>query len=260
MLHTLSPKFPSILPPAPLPRLVRPLFAAAARGEPLTAALQQIVVGLGFEGFMFGVTAANRPRRDTRAFVWTSLAPEWVRMYETRGFIEVDPRLRGVWDSSAPLIWDQTTFSGARHRRFLRAAADFGLCSGLALPVHNPYHVHGIFSLSSSLDRTDAARRAHLRRVLGSTMVLSSYVYELLLASVVAHCLPSPVSGGPFTGRQLECLRLVAKGFTSAQAAGLLGVRERTINFHVGRLLRRMAVSSRREAVTRAVAAGWIHP
>jgi DNA-binding CsgD family transcriptional regulator len=245
---------------APLPRLVRPLFGAASRGEPLTAALQQIVSGLGFDSFMFGVTSASHPKRDTRAFVWTSLPQEWVQIYETREFIEVDPRLRGVWDSPAPLIWDRTTFTGTRHRAFLKAAADFGLRSGLALPVQNPYHVHGIFSLNSSLDRTDAARRAHLRRVLGPTLVLSVYVYELLLASVVAHCLPSPISGGPFTRRQLECLRLVAKGFSSAQAAGLLGVSERTINFHVGKLLGKMAVNSRREAVTRAIAAGWIHP
>jgi len=56
----------------------------------------------------------------------------------------------------------------------------------------------------------------------------------------------------PLTSRQLELLRLVATGRTNAQVARWLGVSEGTVRKHLENIYRKLEVSSRTAAVTRA--------
>jgi len=260
MLHALIPE-PHTGAVAPfVPNLVRPLVDAAAEGKSLTAALQAIVQDLGFDYFMVGVGATSHPTQDTRGFVWTSLPRAWVQTYDQRSYMEIDPRLRGVWDSAAPLIWDRSTFADPKCREFLEAASEYGVCSGLALPICDPHHVRGIFTLSSSIQVMTTARRAHVERVLGQAMILTSYTYDLFLMQVVEKALPPPTQGQPLSRRETECIRLIAKGLSSSQAGTVMGITERTVEFHVGNLLSKLGATNRREAITKVVAAGLIEP
>ena len=67
--------------------------ARRCKRQPLQPIMESIVSELGFDSFMYGMSADPRPtRRDTRTFVWTTLPREWVMLYGERGYIEVDPR------------------------------------------------------------------------------------------------------------------------------------------------------------------------
>jgi len=59
----------------------------------------------------------------------------------------------------------------------------------------------------------------------------------------------------PLTPRQMEILRLVAKGLTSAQIAGRLFLTEATVKWHVKQILTKTASSNRAEAVARVLGA-----
>jgi len=65
---------------------------------------------------------------------------------------------------------------------------------------------------------------------------------------------PSP----QLTGRQKELLRLVAAGHTNAQIARRLGLSEGTVRTHLENIYRRLQVSSRTAAVTRAFPASAV--
>jgi len=62
----------------------------------------------------------------------------------------------------------------------------------------------------------------------------------------------------PLTERELDVLRLLAKGWTNARIAQELIVSERTVRFHVENLLKKLEVSSRTEAVVTAIQKGWL--
>ena len=62
--------------------------------------------------------------------------------------------------------------------------------------------------------------------------------------------MPSP--GSPAHPRQWELLRLLAAGHTNTQIARRLGISERTVRTHLENIYRRLDVSSRTAAVTRA--------
>jgi PAS domain S-box-containing protein len=66
---------------------------------------------------------------------------------------------------------------------------------------------------------------------------------------------PQPVPHPPLTSRQLEVLRLVAEGLTSAQVAQRLFLSEATVKWHVKQILTKTASSNRAEAVARVLGA-----
>jgi len=60
------------------------------------------------------------------------------------------------------------------------------------------------------------------------------------------------------TGRELEVLSLVAKGFTNKAIGVQLGISDRTVQGHLAHVFNKLQASSRTEAVMRAVSLGWI--
>jgi DNA-binding NarL/FixJ family response regulator len=58
--------------------------------------------------------------------------------------------------------------------------------------------------------------------------------------------------------RELEVLKLVAKGNSNRQVARSISVTERTVRFHLERILEKLGVSNRTEAVALAFQKGWI--
>jgi DNA-binding NarL/FixJ family response regulator len=69
----------------------------------------------------------------------------------------------------------------------------------------------------------------------------------------VAHA-PSdtPAARGGLTRRELEVIRLVARGMSNQQIAESLVLSEHTVHRHVANVLRKLGVSSRTSAVAEA--------
>lgn len=62
----------------------------------------------------------------------------------------------------------------------------------------------------------------------------------------------------PLTERELTCLQWVAIGKTSWETGRILGLAERTINFHIQNACRKLGVHSRQAAVTTAMRTGLL--
>ena len=58
--------------------------------------------------------------------------------------------------------------------------------------------------------------------------------------------------------REIEVLRHVARGETSKEIAGALGIGERTVNWHIGRVFLKLGAGSRAEAVALALEMGIV--
>jgi DNA-binding NarL/FixJ family response regulator len=59
------------------------------------------------------------------------------------------------------------------------------------------------------------------------------------------------------TEREVEVLRLVAKGYTNRKIATALMISEHTVSKHVSSILTKLDCASRAEAAVYAVRAGW---
>lgn len=62
----------------------------------------------------------------------------------------------------------------------------------------------------------------------------------------------------PLTSRQLQCLRFIAAGESSAKIAKRLGISADVVNEHVAKACRRLKVHTRTQAVLAASRRGYI--
>ena len=69
---------------------------------------------------------------------------------------------------------------------------------------------------------------------------------------------PEKMTAEPLTDRELDVLRLAAKGFTNKAIGTQLGISDRTVQGHLAHIFDKIQATSRTEAVMRAVALGWI--
>lgn len=62
----------------------------------------------------------------------------------------------------------------------------------------------------------------------------------------------------PLTDRELDVLRLAAKGFTNKAIGVQLSISDRTVQGHLAHIFAKLQATSRTEAVMRGVSLGWI--
>ncbi|MBT3791015.1 MAG: helix-turn-helix transcriptional regulator [Alphaproteobacteria bacterium] len=60
------------------------------------------------------------------------------------------------------------------------------------------------------------------------------------------------------TAREVECLQWCAKGKNSAEVGKILGITERTVNWHIDNAIRKTNCVNRVQAVAKAVSLGII--
>lgn len=68
----------------------------------------------------------------------------------------------------------------------------------------------------------------------------------------------TPVQGILLTPREVECLQWAAIGKTSAEIGAILGLTERTANFHIKNACTKLDVCNRQAAITLALRAGYL--
>ncbi len=79
-----------------------------------------------------------------------------------------------------------------------------------------------------------------------------------LMKRVAAPPLPQTEPVQNLTKREIELLRLVAKGMPNKAIAQVLSVSENTVKYHLRNILQKLGVQNRTEAVTQAIRAGWL--
>ena len=85
---------------------------------------------------------------------------------------------------------------------------------------------------------------------------LGPAITKKLMSNIFKRTDAKPVE--PLTGRELDVLRLAAKGYTNKAIGIQLSISDRTVQGHLAHIFAKMQANSRTEAVMRAVSLGWI--
>ena len=114
------------------------------------------------------------------------------------------------------------------------------------------------------LDLSNAATRrrmAALLRADGEVALVGTAEDADLVVSerVVSTAAPGAVAqGGALTARELEVLRLVARGLSNKEIAADLRITTHTVKYHLAAVLEKLDVRSRTEAVSLGVRKGLV--
>lgn len=262
MISVIDPGSPAEISGYVINDQIARLSSAALRRQPLQPVMRQIVAELGFDSFMYGMSADPKPtRRDTRSYVWTTLPQEWVKLYGERGYIEVDPRVTCTYNRNLPYVWDAAAFGDdALCREFLRDAARFDVCSGVAISFRDPDHGRVLVAINSGIAAMDAKRRQFVVKQLGEMVLLAMSFHDFFMAHLVDYEPALMVRVAPLSTREVQCLEMAANGMTSVDIAVKLGIKPRTANFHFGNIVEKLGVLNRKEAIALGIARGIIRP
>jgi DNA-binding CsgD family transcriptional regulator len=191
---------------------------------------------------------AGGPR--IRHYVNHSYGAEWAAVYTQNRFETVDPVLGHGQRASGAFRWRDAMIVGAPDLGFLEAARDFGVGDGVSFGSPRsgpgPRTMLSLAELGPSDDRALAVLSA-----------LGPHVHEAyrrVLAGAAEE--PAQKSGRALTPRELEILRWTQQGKTYWEIGCILGISERTVKFHFGRVKEKLDVVSASHAVARAMRLG----
>jgi DNA-binding NarL/FixJ family response regulator len=85
---------------------------------------------------------------------------------------------------------------------------------------------------------------------------LDPSITKKLMSNLFRQADQKPVE--PLTDRELDVLRMAAKGYTNKAIGIQLNISDRTVQGHLAHIFDKMQATSRTEAVMRAVSLGWI--
>jgi DNA-binding CsgD family transcriptional regulator len=227
--------------------------------EQLAATISGLAAELGFEHWMYGL---DLPVIDDRKqqYMLGGYPTEWVDHYFVNEYLRLDPVIAHCQAHSTPLLWPSTntppTGSDKRNRavwRMFNEAREFGLDSGISIPVHGLGCRWGLMSFAAK-----------------TPMSLQDLQHLVPHLHLLAHCIHdvgrryapgiAPPATAHLTAREIECLHWVAAGKTSWEIGRLLSVAERTVVFHLQNATHKLGVSGRQAAIARAIVAGLITP
>ena len=218
----------------------------------------RICRSFGFEHFIYG---ASFPSSFVKPFmlIVSGYPDDWREHYNRNNYLAVDPVVMHATRSVRPLRWSELRAreaSDPQIGRFMQEAREFGLRSGLTVPLHGLQGERAVFSLCTADESADAERR--IAEAMAPVYLLTSYLQEAIQR--VVSTAEFPLQHQQLTAREHECLLWAAEGKTSWETAQILGISERTVTFHLQKAGEKLECANRQQAVARAIAQGLITP
>lgn len=230
--------------------------------DDLGDALEYRLRDLGFAGFAYW-THLRRPVPElTRAQTFTLFrGPVFLKAFEAMYFHKAlwkeDPAILVAPDMTAPYSSREAyeRFEMNRTRRWLyRLNKRFGFFQDINIPAHTPLRVQVLNAFTLGNDPGGDARIRELVPVLSRDFLgFCSAISDFIVLSD-----EEDMPGLMFSRREQECLAWMAKGRSNAEIAGILGISERTVKFHVAGILKKLGAANRTEAIAIAARSGWI--
>jgi DNA-binding CsgD family transcriptional regulator len=210
----------------------------------------------GFDHFIYGARI-SKSLRNPSYIVINGYPEEWRQHYEDVGYLHTDPTVTHCFSQTLPLFWQDIDLRRPINHKLFYEAADFGLISGVSLPVHCIRG--GTAMLSFSSHQQTQQSQPHFIDRLALSHLFANYLHEAVLR--LAEETPElHLNSKLLSQREKECLLWITEGKTSWEISRILNISERTVAFHINNAMRKLDVTNRQQAVARAITLGHIHP
>jgi DNA-binding CsgD family transcriptional regulator len=215
------------------------------------AAFARAMEAIGFDGAVFVTRHAGEGWKE--GIAESTYPAAWIRHYTARGYGKIDPVRRQCFLSSRPFFWSDTYNAYRRKElRIFAEAREYGLRTGMGIPIFSGRCVSGAIGLSSSVPKLED------RRLIPFVAKAAQLFYAAYDEAV---CGPEPPAEPlPFdlTPREVEILAMLADGAGNAAAAERLCLSESAVEYHLRNIFRKSGTENRVSAVVKAIRLGLI--
>ncbi len=148
--------------------------------------------------------------------------------------------------------------SGVEATKRIRAAAPAVRILALSAYDDDPY-VFGLLEAGASGYVLKTAESSELIRAIRTVAAGKSTLDPAIALRVIDRAARPTAGSESLTERELEVLRLAARGLTNKQIGRALDISDRTVQNHLANVFPKLGVASRTEAVTVALQRGLLH-
>lgn len=165
-----------------------------------------------------------------------------------------DPVHQRLAHLTKPLIYDQAFYVEAGAGELWEMYAPFGYRTGVAVGVQMP----GYRRLLLGVDREAPLPKdpIKLNRMIADLQLLAVHAQDAAGRLLVSRRASQPEIRLP--PRQLEILKLTMEGKSAWVVGSLLGISENTVNYHMKQLFKLLDVSTKHQAVLKAMELGLL--
>jgi LuxR family transcriptional regulator, quorum-sensing system regulator CviR len=175
---------------------------------------------------------------------------QWLTLYGERQFHRVDPIVEENFTSFSLQYWADTYSRRPPPREFIHLAEDFGLSNGFTYGVRAGLQDGGsLFSFSGP-----NLKSAPRNKVIQDLVLPHLHRALCQLDSGPARLVP----GESLSERELEVLKWIGVGKSSWETGMILQISERTVNFHIKNIVRKLDAVNRPQAVAMALKLGLL--
>ncbi|PKQ72395.1 transcriptional regulator [Aeromonas sobria] len=231
-------------------------FTSVTDGERLAGLIGNFTLDMDYDYYRFALIIPMSMQRP-KVVLFNQCPDSWVQTYTDNNMLACDPVIQLARKQTLPIYWNRLD----ERARFLQEgtmdvmglAAEFGLRNGISFPLHGAAGETGILSFITS-------ERASSDLLLESSPILSwmaNYIFE---AAIRVVRLRDSDQHAALTGRETECLFWASEGKTSGEIACILGITERTVNYHLNQVTRKTGSMNRYQAIAKGISSGILLP
>ncbi|GAA5560885.1 MULTISPECIES: LuxR family transcriptional regulator AbaR [Acinetobacter] len=207
---------------------------------------------LGFDYCAYGMQSPLSIA-EPKTIMLNNYPQAWQQRYVEQQYVKVDPTVQHCMISLKPLVWSSQYTHTQAEKDFWEEARSYGLNVGWAQSSRDFIGTRGMLTLARSSDQlSEKEQKAQYTNMYWLTQTVHSSIAKIV----------NDVEFSQFnlylTNREKEVLRWTAEGKTSAEIAQILGVSERTINFHLSNSMQKLNVNNKISAAIRAVMLGLL--
>ena len=218
----------------------------------------KMVVAAGNIGFDYVAVARHVQVQSglLRPEIISNYPAQWQDLFKKRDYSLTNPVLAACQRHGGALRWmdlEKIIPLTRIQREYLAEARNMGLASGCTIASHMP-DMPTVSAHFVVRDNAELKPRPFMLAILLGTAIgqQARNLWKSQLPDAAAE--PSE----RLSPRQVECIKLVARGMTSWEIASALGISDQTVSEYITDARRRLVVSNRAQLVLKALKQGYI--
>lgn len=172
---------------------------------------------------------------------------DWTSRYLRNGYERIDPVIACARSAEHSFRWGRDRVSVENREwqgRLFDEAAEFGIRCGFTVPV--PDRRGGTVAVTFAADEPNPPF-ARVAEQYGQALQLIASCFHLHVRRRLSDS--RTIDGVVLTPREFECLQWAARGKSAWEIGCILGIKRRTVAFHLDNVRRKLGVKSIKQAV-----------
>ncbi|QFI56327.1 helix-turn-helix transcriptional regulator [Aeromonas simiae] len=238
-------------------QLVEP-FAKARSPLDTQSALERFSYKMGFDYFQLLILYPCSLQRSHIVLI-NNYPKSWFETYYKNKYLMEDPVINLAMRQTQPIFWNTQDLMQSdiseKGKNVMKLAADFGVQNGISIPLNSPTGEKGVLTFITKVGNNSELMYENVPKI----SFCSGYIFSSALEVIKRRPDIAPPSVS-LSGRERECLYWASEGKTSWEIATILGITERTVNFHLNQVTTKTDSRNRNQAIAKTISSGLIVP